>query len=387
MKKKVAIVSCRSLNYRGPNDLGMWQDEATYIVSKQALDAVGLKREDLDAVSISTMDAFDGITISNGLLVPAAGAYDKDSVRIENSGLYGIMSGVTSILSGCADLVMVASADTVATDMGLVTNSMQDTIFRGPIGFNAVQSYGLLAMDYMRKNRIGEKEIASVAVKNYEYGAKNPFAPIEHAYSEEEILSSPYICWPLRSLEIGNLSSGAAACILASEEKAKELSGDPIWISGIGLARDKYYGSWDELSGMKALTEAAKKAYRMAGIKDPKEEIDLMEICNPFSVFELIAYETLGLCRSGMAASLLRDGITSVGGDIPVNLSGGTLSVNPPNSGGLFRTVQAVMQLRNEYKEIEIANAHRALVHDSDMMCCAVGGVSHAVMILEKGGK
>jgi len=86
--KKVGIISYGILPYKGPHEMGMWNDEATFLVAKQALDRVGLNREDLDAVVISTMDGLDGITISNGLLVPAAGAYEKDSIRIETSFVF-----------------------------------------------------------------------------------------------------------------------------------------------------------------------------------------------------------------------------------------------------------------------------------------------------------
>ena len=83
MDKKVGIVGYGIIEYGDHGDIGNWADEATFVVVRQALDKVGLEREDIDVVVISTMDAFDGITISNGLLVPAGGAYSKESVRIE----------------------------------------------------------------------------------------------------------------------------------------------------------------------------------------------------------------------------------------------------------------------------------------------------------------
>ena len=87
MDQNVAIVSYDLLDYKGPNELGMWNDEATFVVAKQALEKVGLKKKDVDAVVIATMDGQDGITISNGMLAPAAGAYERDSIRIETSTL------------------------------------------------------------------------------------------------------------------------------------------------------------------------------------------------------------------------------------------------------------------------------------------------------------
>lgn len=384
MRKRVGIISYGIMKYQGPNEIGMWNDEATFVVARQALDRAGLSREDLDAVVISTMDGFDGVTISNGLLAPAAGAYKKESIRIETSGLHCVRSALVSILSDEADLVMVASADTIQFDFGYVTNANQDPFFRGPLGFNAIKSYGLLSMDYLRRTDATEEDFALVASKNYRCGAANKFAHVNRAYNKEEILASPLVSWPLRDLEIGGLSNGAVALILASEERTKEFTGQPIWITGFGAAANVYNGSWEELSGQAALRKATQKAYEMSGIQNPREEIDFLELANPFAPFELIAYEALGLCRPGEGPFILRDGMTSPGGDLPVNLSGGSLCTNAPNSSGIFRMAQAFLQFNGADGATKGRNPKKALVHDSDLSIGAVGGDSHAVVILEK---
>jgi acetyl-CoA C-acetyltransferase len=364
--------------------MGMWNDEATFLVAKQALDRVGLNREDLDAVVISTMDGLDGITISNGLLVPAAGAYEKDSIRIETTGLHCVVAGVATILSDNADLVMLASSDTIETDFNYITNANQDQFFRGPLGFNPFQSYGLLAMDYLRRSKATEDDFASAASKNYQCGSANPYAHITAGYTVDEITDSPMVSWPLRSLEIARPSNGAAAILLASEEKAKEVIDNPVWITGLGASTNSYCGSWPELCGMVALKKAAKKAFHAAGIKDPKKDLDFLEISNPFSTFELIAYESLRICEDRKGAELLREGMTSPDGDLPVNISGGSLCAHGLNSSGIYRIVQAMMLLNNERSDVNMKHPKRGLVHDSDMTIGAVGGDSHAILIMER---
>ena len=386
MDQNVAIVSYDLLEYKGPNELGMWNDEATFLVAKQAFEKVGLKKEDIDAVVIATMDGQDGITISNGMLVPAAGAYERDSIRIENSTLHCVMSGMAGILSGAAEVVVVASSDTIEFDYDYITNANQDPVFRGPLGLNAWQGYGLLAMDYLRKSKATETDFARVAAKNYLCGSRNRYAHIRKAYSDEEILASRMVGWPLRRLELCGMSSGAGAFVLASEKKARELTDSPIWIKGIAAATNSYLGSWEELSSQKALKTAAKKSYQMACITDPGKDLDFMEIFNPFSAYELMAYEALGICPEGQGCDLLREGLTYPDGDLPVNLSGGSLCTNGPNSSGLFRVIQSVMLLRNEGLGEELSNLRRGLVHDSDVGIGAIGGDSHAVMILEREG-
>ncbi len=379
MDKKVGIVSYGIMEYGDYDQIGKWSDEVTFLVVRQALDKAGLDRDDIDFVVTSTMDAFDGITISAGLSIPAAGAYQKESIRIENSGLHCVMSGMASILSEKADIVIVASSDTVRTDFGYVTNSNYDQFFRGPLGFNAFQSYGLLSMDYVRRSGATENDFALAASKNYQSGRNNPFGHRKNAYSMEEVLASPLVSWPLRELEIANPSYGGVAIVLASEQKAKQLTDNPIWLTGIGVAGNSYSGSWPELSDLHALKKACAKAYLMAGINSPRGEIDFMEILNSYSAFELMAYEALGLCQEGEGVKLLRDGVTDIEGDIPVNPSGGALSTNPLNSGGIYRTVQSIIRMNDGGQK-----ARRCLVHDSDMSIGAVGGDSQAVLIMER---
>ncbi len=384
MDEKVGIVSYGIIPYKGPQKLGMWNDEATFIVAKQALDNVGLTREDLDAVVISTMDGMDGITISNGLLSPAAGAYGKDSIRIENSSLHCIISGVANILSGKSDLVMVASSDSMKTDFNYITNANQDQFFRGPLGFNAIQSYGLLAMNYLRNTGSTEDDFAQVASKNYKCGATNLYAHNKAAYTIDDIKESPMVSWPLRSLEIAGISNGATAILLASQKKTEEITDNPVWITGLGVSTNTYFGSWQELSEGIALKKAVKKAYKSAGIKNPRKELDFLEISNPFSPFELSAYESFGICDHGKGAILLREGVSSPGGELPVNISGGSLCTSGPNSSGLYRIAQAMMVLNNERNDAIRENPKRGLIHDSDMTIGAIGGDSHAVLIVEK---
>ena len=382
--QKVAIISYGILPYTGLGELGIWNDEATFLVAKQALDKVGLTADDLDTVALSTMDGMDGITISNSILAPAAGGYKKESIRLENSGAHSAISGIAGILSGSADLIMVASSDTIKADFNYFTNSTLEPFFRAPLGFNHYQSYGLLAMDYLKNSNVTEYDFALAASKNYQRGTSNPLAHIKKAYTLDEIMESPMVSWPLRSLEIAGLSNGAAAIILASEDKARELTKNPVWITGQGAGVNPYFGSWQELSGMAALKKAAQKAYDSAGIKDPGTELDFIEISNPFSPFELMAYESLGICEQGGGARLLRDGVTSVGGKLPVNISGGSFCANGPNSAGIYRIIQAMMILNNEMNDTDIKSPKKGLVHDSDMIVGAIGGDSHAVLIMEK---
>jgi acetyl-CoA acetyltransferase len=119
----------------------------------------------------------------------------------------------------------------------------------------------------------------------------------------------------------------------------------------------------------------------MAGLRDPRAEVAAVEINAPFAPFELATYAPLGLCAEGKEAELLAAAPNSERG-LRINPSGGTLCTNAPNSGGLFRTVQAVLALDG----LETGGRRRAVVHDSDLSL-GVGGSSHAVLVLERGGQ
>ena len=383
--KKVAIVSYGVLPYTSADEIGMWSDEATFKVTREALAKINLSADKIDTVILSSMDGLDGITISNALMAPAAGAFKKESTRIENGGIHCAVSAIAGILSGSADIVVVASSDTIKTDLDYVSNATQDSVFRAPLGFNQDQTFGLLATECLKNTDATEDDFSAVAAKNYRNGARNSLAHVKAGHEADEIKSSKMASWPLTDLQIAKPSYGAAAIIFASEETAKKLTDNPVWVTGIGVGTNAYFGSWEELSGNAALEKAAKKAYGKAGIKNPAEELDFVELANPFSAFELMAYEQLGLCEKGKAADLMRNGATEMDGSIPVNISGGSLSTNGLNSSGVFRMIQAVRIMNGESEGVDIGNPKKALVHDSDMNISAVGGDSHAVLILEKG--
>jgi len=383
--KKVAIVSYGVLPYTSADEVGMWSDEATFKVTREALAKINLSADKIDTVILSSMDGLDGITISNALMAPAAGAFKKESTRIENGGIHCAVSAIAGILSGSADIVVVASSDTIKTDLDYVSNATQDSVFRAPLGFNQDQTFGLLATECLKNTDATEDDFAAVSAKNYRNGARNSLAHVKAGHEADEIKSSKMASWPLTDLQIAKPSYGAAAIIFASEETAKKLTDNPVWVTGIGVGTNAYFGSWEELSGNAGLEKAAKKAYEKAGIKNPAEDLDFVELANPFSAFELMAYETLGLCEKGKAADLMRNGATEMDGSIPVNISGGSLSTNGLNSSGVFRMIQAVRIMNGESEGVDIGNPKKALVHDSDMNISAVGGDSHAVLILEKG--
>jgi acetyl-CoA C-acetyltransferase len=175
-------------------------------------------------------------------------------------------------------------------------------------------------------------------------------------------------------------SDGACAMILATEKKAKKLCSKPVWIRGVSNCYETHYLGDRDLAECDALVKAAKKTYSMAGITDPAKQINVAEISEEYSYQELLWMEGLGLCGRGEAGKIIDSGVTRLGGQLPVNPSGGMLAGNPTIVAGMTRIAEGVLQLRGEAGERQVAGAKVALAHGFTGVCGALQGV----MILGK---
>jgi acetyl-CoA C-acetyltransferase len=149
----------------------------------------------------------------------------------------------------------------------------------------------------------------------------------------------------------------------------------------LGCCYDRHYLGYRDLTDLLSLREAAKRAYGMAGISDPRGDLDLVELSEYYSYQELLWSEGLGLCERGDGGRLLESGATQRSGDTPINPSGGLLSGVPVNVAGLNRAVEAVTQLRAEAGKRQVDGAGTAVVHGTGGVC----GQMHCVIILRRG--
>lgn len=389
MARKVGIVSYALEGFRG--EVRMSSDELVFRAVHEALRKAGIGRDRVDAVAVSSVDAYDGITISNGLTAPAGGGYEKDATRIQGGGLAAVLSAYASIRSGAAEVAIVAGGDAVQYDDAVISNASYDVHFNRGTGITNIQSCALVAASLLDEGVATEKDFALVAAKNYCAGMTNPHAHVTSGYSYDEVAASPMLSWPLRSLEVAPISKGSAALVLASEEAAREMGADPVWITGLAGGTNAYAGNWRDLVAMKGLRKAIRDAYEAAGVANPAADIDVFELYTPAAPLELAYYELLGLCRKGEAAALLKIGGGSPRTDIEanpygvkvrereiaINPSGGALCTNPGNCGGIYRAACVLEYLKKN------GHVRRGVVQDSDVNLGFMGETYH-VMILEK---
>jgi len=208
------------------------------------------------------------------------------------------------------------------------------------------------------------EQLSMVAVKNHMYGAMNPYAHLQRRITLEEAMRSIMICYPLNLYDCCLISDGAAAAILANEERARKISDTPIWITGLGAASDRMMVSERKtLTGLTATRMASERAYKMAGVT-PKD-IDVAVVHDCFTIAEIMAYEDLGFCKKGEGGKFIEEGQSYIGGKVPVNVDGGLKSKGHPlGATGVSMTVEITKQLRGEAGNRQVSGAEIGLSHN-----------------------
>jgi acetyl-CoA C-acetyltransferase len=353
--------------------------DLVYEASRAALDDAGMEIEQIDNVITVSNDFFDGRTISSMAIMDACGSYDKNVSTVEGDGTFGAFFGLMRILSGNYGTTLVCAHHKGSeSQMQLITNAMFDPIYARSLGVDSVTSSALQARAYMDRYGVTEEQCAMVSVKNHGNAFANPVAQLPLELTVEKVMSSPYIADPIKILDCCPISDGASAVVLASREVAKKSAKKPVWVKGVAHCSGSYHLGDRDLFDVSALSEAAKKAYSMAGISDPKGGIDLVELYDAFSYMEPMWLEGLGFCAPGEGGKLTESGKTARGGELPVNASGGCLSGNPILVAGLNRIIEAALQIRGDAGEHQVDGVKTALAHGINGPC----GQSHCVWVL-----
>jgi acetyl-CoA C-acetyltransferase len=379
MAERVGIVAVAQTKY-SPNRADANEGELVYEAIKQVLQETGLKfAQDgtgIDASVTCSQDFWDGRTISSCNVMSYVGAHHSDEDKVAEDSLNAVYTAFARILSGHQDIVLVAThCKESQGDKRGIENAALDPIFLRVLGLDFLSAAALQARRYMYKYGITPEQCAKVAVKNRGNARKNPFAQEPLDITVEEVLGSQVLASPIRQLDTKPTSDGACAMILAREEKARKLTSKPVWILGASNCYETHYLGDRDLAECDGLVAAAKKAYKMAGIKDPMKQIDVAEISEEYSYQELLWMEGLGFCPRGEAGKVIDGGVTQMGGRLPVNPSGGMLSGNPTVVAGMTRVAEAVLQLRGEAGDRQVTGAKRALAHGFTGVCGQLQGV------------
>lgn len=333
----------------------------------RALEDADLTFADIDAVVIGTApDMFEGVMMPELFLAGALGAVGKPMLRVHTAGSVGGSTGCVAshlVTSGRHQRVL-----TIAFEKQSEADAMWALSPRIPFTPQLVAGAGgyfaPLIRSYIRRSGAPDHIGMKVAVKDRLHGLKNEYAHLHmEDISLEKVRESPMLWDPIRYLETCPSSDGACAVVLASEDAAKKSPGPFAWVRGTALRSEPTQFAGRDQVNPQAGRDCAKDLYAQAGITEPRREIDAAEIYVPFSWFEPMWLENLGFCEEGEGWKLTDSGATELGGDMPVNASGGVMCTNPIGASGLLRFAEAAEQVRGRAGQHQVDGAKTALGH------------------------
>ncbi len=322
--------------------------------------------DDIDAVVIGNMDHFEGINYVDMWSIDGTGGFMKPVFKVTTGGTTGSTVGHCGyhlVASGMFDKVLAigweknSESDTTAA----ITTAF-DPIWDRLVFAGAISGLAAEAMSYMTKYGATEKDAARVAVRDRKHGSNNPYAQLRKEVTIDDVMNSPMLSDPIKLLDVCPRTDGACAVVYASEEWADKICDRPAWIHGVSVKHPyNYLGDYEWGSSLPSLEMAAKEVYGKLGIKEPLKEIDVMELYLPYSCAGLSWIEALGLAGPGQGPKLLWDGVTDMGGELPINPSGGVISTNCIGATALLRIAECAIQIMGKGGKKQVPDVKTAL--------------------------
>jgi acetyl-CoA C-acetyltransferase len=349
MNQRVAIIGVGFTPFRSVTpDLSY--REMIYEAAVKGYADAGVEHSEIQSFVSCTEDFTEGTSISDEYCPDQIGAATKPVHTIAGDGIHGLASAFMLIRSGLFDLMTVESHSKVSNvdNMEAVHAYAMDPVYQRAIGLSPQAIAGLEMRRFLHESGNKELHVASVTAKNRRNALSNPLASNPGRVTPQEVLQSDEVSSPLRKGEIAPDADGAIVMVLASERKSRKVK-KPVWIHGIGWASDTYSLESRQWGCARYATDAARLAYRSAGIKNPRASIDLAEIDDTYAYKELQHLEAIGLVGKGQAGRLVTRLMEKGPNGLAVNISGGALGGgNLHEANGLARVLEVVLQIRGE---------------------------------------
>jgi acetyl-CoA C-acetyltransferase len=366
MGRLAAVVGVGQTNYQTKREdvsiAGLVREAAV-----NALQEADLTWDDIDAVIVGKApDMFEGIMMPELYLTDALGCNGKPMLRVHTAGSVGGSTAIVAasyVQSGAFDRVL-----TVCFEKQSESNAMwalsSKTPFNMHLNAGAGGHFAPIIREYIRRSGAPEHIGHIVAVKDRLNALKNPLAHLQIPNIDMKMVEESPMLWePLRFLESCPSSDGACAMVISNEELAQKSPNKPAWIRGTAMRSEPTMYAWREEVFPKASSDCVKDVYSQAGITNPRKELDAAEIYVPFSWYEPMWLESLGVADSNEGWKLTEQGVTEIDGEFPVNCSGGVLSSNPIGASGMIRFAEAAQQVRGLAGDHQVENANTALGH------------------------
>ena len=380
IKDKVAIVGMGCCKFGENWDKGA--DDMIIDATYEAYEDAGVERKDIQAAWVgTTVSGAGGITIAAPLKL------DRIPItHVQNfcaTGMEAIRSASFAIACGAYDIVLCVGYEKLK-DSGLA--GLPAGYIHPVLGVN-VTAPGRWAMGAVRyfqayglSPKEGKETLAKISVKSHYNGARHPKAHLRREVTLEQVLNAPIIAWPLGLFDCCGNTDGAAAAILTRADMAKSFRDDPVLIKGMGLAIGPSLGKEDGAYDYIHLPEtevAAQQAYEQAGIKNPRKELDILELHDCFSISELMTLEAIGICPKGKAKEDIDAGTFTLKGELPVNADGGLKSFGHPIGASgvrecyeVYKQIQGKAELpeRQLKKEVRLGLSHNQGGHPGSLL-------------------
>lgn len=363
---------------------GRYPDKTYYQLGAEAsllaLDDAGLSVKDVQAVYASS--CFNAQSMLGQKILKEIGQTGAPCINVSNacaSGATAVREAFIGIKSGIYDIVLAVGAEKNPRGMlgGAPTDGPPPEGLFGSESMPAV--FAEAGMVHANAYGTTIEQFAQVAVKNHHHATMNPKAAYRKETPLEDVMASEMIAWPLTKLMCSANVDGAAALILVSEKKARELGVQrAVRIRASVLTSDPYEPRNPVMFDANSVTRlAAQQGYEMAGLGP--DELNIVELHDCFATAEILHYENLQLCGEGEAGQMIDSGATALGGKVPVNVSGGLLSKGHPiGATGVANIVEIVEQLRGEVGARQVKGARIGLAHVLGF------GAAAGIHILEK---
>ncbi len=395
IKDKIAILGMGCTKFGERWD--MQEEDLIVDAYNEAMEDAGIEKKDIEASWFGS--CFDEVNVGKSAIVlpmtlklPFIGA-----TRVENfcaSGTEAFRGACYAVASGACDIALALGAEKLKDtgygglpDFGTAMGTFNRLIMPNA---TAPGSFALMATRYFSKYGISPEEgkmaLAKISAKSHANGAKNPKAHLKKTVTVEQIMNAPIIAWPLGLFDCCGVSDGAACAIVTTPEIAKDMGKkNPVLVKALQIAitsgEELWYNNWDG-DHVETTFRAGQKAYAEAGVKNPREEISMMEVHDCFSITELATYEDLQISPRGKAIDDINSGFYELDGQLPCQPDGGLKCFGHPiGASGLRMLYEMYLQLQGKAGDRQIKDPKLGLTHNLGgfpaMSVCSVAIVGH----------
>ncbi len=321
-------------------------------VISEALDTANIARRDIGFTCAGSCDYLSGQTFAFVMNLEAVGAWPPISEsHVEMDGAWALYEAWVRLQHGDIDVALAFGSGKSSPGATAEIYPLQlDPYTLTPLGADPVSLAALQARAMLDKGTITEREMAEIAARSRANAAGNPYAQVQGGAEPDALLREPYVTAPLRRHDLPPISDGACAVILATADKAREVSNRPVWIRGFDHRVEAHQ------PGMRDLTESisTRQAAKHAGVADGP--VDVAEVSATFSHQEKLLHEALGLDDQ-----------------VDVNPSGGPLAANPVMAVGLARIAEAARAVAERGASRAVAHATSGQCLQQNLVCVLEG--------------